>query len=75
MKTIVYFIISCFTSTGAFFAATNMKNPLPAFLVAFGIWGLFFWGWNRRLKKQAMRRSMERQFEDYMRSKIRNLRR
>ena len=75
MKTIVYFIFTCFISTGAFFAATNMKNPFPAFIVAFGIWALFFWGWNRRSKKQAERRSREQLFENYMRSNFRNTKR
>ena len=72
MKTVVYFILTCCISTGAFFAATNMKNPFPAFIAAFGIWVLFFWGWNRRLKKNARRRDMERQFENFMRTKLRN---
>ena len=71
MKTIIYFILTCFISTGAFLAATNMKNPWPAFTVAFGSWALFFWGWNRRLKKQAGRRSKERLFEDFLRSNLR----
>ena len=72
MKTVVYFILTCFISTGAFFAATNLKNPWPAFAVAFGIWAIFFWGWHRRVKKQAERRSQEQLFAGYMRSKIRN---
>jgi membrane protein implicated in regulation of membrane protease activity len=71
MKTAIYFILACFISTGAFLAALNMKNPWPAFIVAFGSWALFFWGWNRRVKKQAERRSGERLFADYMRSKLR----
>ena len=75
MKTTIYFIITCCISTGAFMAATNMKFPFPAFIVAFGIWAVFFWGWNRRSKKQAERRSQEQLFADYMRSKIRNDRR
>jgi len=74
METIVYFILTCFISTGAFFAATNMKNPWPAFAVAFGIWALFFWGWNRRVKKQAARRSREQLFENFMRANRRQQR-
>ena len=27
--------------TGAFMAETTMENPLPAFVVAFGVWMLF----------------------------------
>ena len=72
MKTVVYFILTCFISTGAFFAAMNLKNPWPAFAVAFGIWALFFWGWNRRVRKQAAQRCRERQFQEYMRSKLRS---
>ncbi len=72
MKTIVYFIITCCISTGAFFAATNMKNPFPAFAVAFGIWAFFFWGWNRRTKKLNDKRSREKLFENYMRSTLNN---
>ena len=71
MKTVIYFILTCFISTGAFLAATNLKNPWPAFIVAFGIWALFFWGWNRRIKKQAERHSREQLFAEYMRSKLR----
>jgi hypothetical protein len=72
MKTIIYFILTCCVSTGAFFAATNMKNPFPVFTIAFSIWVLFFWGWHRRIKRRTVRRSMERQFEDYMRAKFTN---
>ena len=71
MKTVIYFILTLFISTGAFLAATNLKNPWPPFIVAFGIWALFFWGWNRRIKKQAERRSREQLFAEYMRSKLR----
>ncbi|WP_183573765.1 hypothetical protein HDF18_08275 [Mucilaginibacter sp. X5P1] len=71
MKTVLYFMLTICISVGAFFAATNMNNPLPAFSLAFGIWVVFFLGWNRRLKKQAARRSMERQFEEYARRNTR----
>jgi hypothetical protein len=40
MKTAIYFIITCFISTGALLGATNAKNPFPAFAIAFGIWAL-----------------------------------
>jgi len=71
MKTLVYFILTCFVSTGAFFAATNLKNPWPAFAVAFGIWSLFFWGWYSRLRRETQRRDRERMFNDFMRSQSR----
>ncbi len=72
MKTALYFIITCFISTGALLGATNAKNPFTAFAVAFGIWILFLWGYNRRSKKEAERRNRERLFEDYMREQMRN---
>lgn len=71
MKTVIYFIITCFISTGALLGATNAKNPFPAFAIAFGIWALFLWGYNRRSKKQAERRNRERLFEEYMREQLR----
>jgi hypothetical protein len=71
MKTAFYFIATCFISTFAFFGALNMKNPFPCFAVAFGIWALFIWGYNRRSKKEASRRFNERMFNEYMRANSR----
>ena len=71
MKTAIYFIITCFISTGALLGATNAKNPFPLFGIAFGIWVLFLWGYNKRSKKNAERRNQERFFEDYMRDRLR----
>lgn len=70
MKTAIYFIGTCFISFGAFMAALNMKNPFPAFAVAFGIWALFIWGYTRRSKKAAEKRFHEQMFSNYMRSKM-----
>jgi hypothetical protein len=70
MKTTIYFIFTCFISTGAFMAALNLKNPFPAFAVAFGIWALFIWGYTRRSKKTAERRFHERMFSEHMRAKM-----
>lgn len=72
MKTLVYFILTCFISTGAFFAASNMKEPFPAFAVAFGIWIPFVIYLTRRQRRIAERKSMERMFTNYMRSKFKN---
>jgi hypothetical protein len=69
MKTFVYFIITCLISTGALLGATHARNPFPAFGIAFGIWALFLWGYNRRAKKAAQKRHREQLFENYMRSK------
>jgi hypothetical protein len=71
MKTAIYFIITCFISTGALLGATNAKNPFPLFGIAFGIWALFLWGYNMRSKKNAERRNQEMFFEDYMRDRLR----
>jgi hypothetical protein len=71
MKTIFYFIVTCLISTFAFFGALGMKNPFPCFAVAFGIWALFIWSWNKRSKKAAEKRFHEQLFNEYMRSKTR----
>jgi uncharacterized membrane protein len=72
MKTAFYLIVTCLVSTGALMSALNMKDPFPAFAVAFGIWALFLWGCARRYRKIAEKRSRERLFEEYMRSKLGN---
>jgi hypothetical protein len=75
MKTFVYFILTCFISTGALLGALHAKNPYPAFAIAFGAWLLFIWGCNRRARREAEKRYREQLFEDYMRYKMRNDRR
>jgi ABC-type transport system involved in multi-copper enzyme maturation permease subunit len=52
MKTAIYFIITCFISTGALLGATNAKNPFPAFAIAFGIWALFIWGYYQKNRQR-----------------------
>jgi hypothetical protein len=71
MKTALYFIITCFISTGVLLGAINAKNPFPAFGIAFGIWLLFLWGYQRRCKRQADRRYREKLFEYYIKEKLR----
>ena len=75
MKTIVYFIFTCFISTGAMFGALNAKNPYPLFIVAFGIWALFIWGCHRRWKRKAARQRREQFYDEQMREMLRRLRR
>ncbi|WP_183580316.1 hypothetical protein HDF18_13170 [Mucilaginibacter sp. X5P1] len=75
MKTAIYFIISCLISTGSLLGGLHAKNPFPNFAVVIAVWALFAWGYNRRSKKEADKRSGERLFAEYMRSKIRNDRR
>jgi hypothetical protein len=72
MKAILYFIISCFISTGALLGGLNLANPFPNYAVAFGIWALFLWSCSSRGKKRAEKHFREKMFEDYMRANIRN---
>jgi hypothetical protein len=67
MKTTIYFIFTCLISTGALLGALNAKNPFPAFIVAFGIWAVFLWGYSRRAKKRFAKNEMEQSFRNYMR--------
>lgn len=71
MKTVVYLILTCFISTGAFLGALNSTTPLPLYAVGFGVWAWFLWGLNRRIRKNAERRGRERIFQDYMRYQLR----
>lgn len=71
MKTFVYLIFTCFISTGALYGALYSKTPFLLYAVGFGIWALFLWGLNRRMKKNSERRDMERHFQDYMRQQVR----
>jgi len=48
MKNLIFFFLTCIIATGAFLAGTTMKNPLPAFIVAFGIWILFLYRMSKR---------------------------
>ena len=68
MKTFVYLVFTCFISTGAFMGALYSKTPFLLYAVGFGIWVLFIWGLNRRMKKNAERRDRERYFNDFMRA-------
>jgi hypothetical protein len=43
MKNLILFFLTCIIATGAFLAGLSMKNPLPAFIVAFGVWMLFLY--------------------------------
>jgi len=72
MKTTLYFILTLLISAGALFGAMNRRNPFPLFAVAFGVWVLFIWLYNKRAKKEAARRSREQLFENYMRANLRN---
>lgn len=69
MKTFVYLVFTCFISTGAFLGALYSKTPFLLYAVGFGIWALFVWGLNRRLKQKAEKRQQEQQFSDFMRAK------
>ncbi|WDF80766.1 hypothetical protein PQ469_12185 [Mucilaginibacter sp. KACC 22773] len=72
MKTAIYLIITIFISTGALLGGLNMKNPLPAFLIGFGIWAVFIRGYLKRSREAAERRGNERLFQAHMRAFYRN---
>ncbi|MGY3212855.1 hypothetical protein [Mucilaginibacter sp. HD30] len=74
MKTFVYLVFTCFISTGAFMGAMYSPRPFLLYAVGFGIWALFLWGLNRRMKKNAERRDMERHFQGDMRYEVRKSR-
>lgn len=50
MKTFIYLIITAFISVGAFMTAFNQKASTIPYIIAFGVWILFFWAWYRRMK-------------------------
>jgi len=52
-------------------AALGSKTPFLLYAVGFGVWALFLWGLNRRMKKSAERRDRERHFQEYMRQQPR----
>jgi hypothetical protein len=71
MKNFIHPIFTFMVSFFAFCGAISMKdNPWPGFAVAFGVWGLFFWRYNVRAKRNAMKKQYEEwQFREYMRSR------
>lgn len=75
MKTFFYLILTSLVSTFAGFGALGSKAP-AAILCCLGIvlavWTLFFWGWNKRVKKASAKRSRERLFANHMRTHMRN---
>jgi len=68
MKTFIYLFLAGLVSALAFYGALNLQNPFPLFGLAFGVWALFLWGVNKRMKKGAVRRFQQRMFEQHMRS-------
>jgi len=51
MRTAFYFILTCFIATGAYLSGLNSANPVPGIAIAFGVWGLFLWGYYRRMRR------------------------
>jgi hypothetical protein len=68
MKTIIYLALTCLISFGSLYGAINMSNPSAAYGIAFGIWGLFIYGYIKHSRKAANKRFRERIFEEYMRN-------
>ena len=72
MKNIIYYLFTCFISTGAMMGAMYSKHPFALYIVGFGIWALFLWGCSKRSKRVAERTNREQLFQNYMRSQYRN---
>jgi len=68
MKTIGYLTFTLLMSGSALYEAFRLKENISCFLLAAGIWILYFWAMNRRIRKTAARRMGERMFEEHMRS-------
>jgi hypothetical protein len=75
MKTAVFFLFTTFISIACLETALGAKHPLLLYAIGFGVWGLFIWHCNCRMKKKAAMRQRERQFLDFMRYQNRNFRR
>jgi hypothetical protein len=68
MKTVVFFLFVTFISIACLESALGSKDPLILYIIGFGVWGLFTWYCSAKMRKQAARRHMERQFNDFMRA-------
>ena len=68
MKSVIFFLFITFISIACLESALGSKHPLILYLIGFGVWALFAWYCSVRMKKQANRRDMERQFNDFMRA-------
>lgn len=60
MRTFIYFIATCFISTGIYFASLNSRHPEYGIAIALGFWAWFLWGYDRRMKKAQQRRDRYR---------------
>jgi hypothetical protein len=70
MKTVVFFLFTCFIVTGALYGALYAEHPFILYAVAAGMIYLFSRYCARRQRKQAVRRDMENYFlSQYRRAK------
>ena len=60
MKKFIYFIATCFISTGIYFASLNSKYMAIGIALALGMWVWFLWGYDRRMRKAQERRDRNR---------------
>lgn len=69
MKTFAHLIFTCLISTFSFWGALGSKtDPWPCYGIAFGIWAIFLWRLNVRMKRAEKKRRLdEYQFREYMR--------
>jgi hypothetical protein len=74
MKSVIFFLFTTFISIACLMSALGAPHPVLLYAIGFGIWGLFLWYCSVRMRKQAARRDMERQFNDFMRANRRHQR-
>jgi len=60
MKTFIYFIATCFISTGIYFASLNSKHIEIGIALAIVMWAWFLWGYDRRMKEADEKRNRNR---------------
>ncbi|NHA02668.1 hypothetical protein G7092_02610 [Mucilaginibacter sp. HC2] len=60
MRTFIYFIATCFISTGIYFASLNSSHLAIGIAAAIALWAWFLWGYDSRMRKAEERRNRNR---------------
>jgi len=68
MKTAIFFLFTTFISIACLESALGAKQPWLLYAIGFGVWVPFVLYLKSRTKRNAERRSMEKQFLHYMRN-------
>ncbi len=67
MKTAVFFLFTLFISIACLETALGANHPLLLYAIGFGAWVPFGLYCRYRNRRNAERRDMEQQFQDFMR--------